>query len=218
LELIELKSKIRSGVGNGPARVLRRDGKIPAVLYGPKTAAVLLSVDVFDLKTALKTGKIGQSLFNLSVDGETAYNKTVMIKELQRHPATYEFLHADFYEIAMDRKTTVNIPVIAIGKSIGVELGGILQIIRREVEISCLPTQIPDSIILDTTDLDIGDSIHAKDIVLEEGIEILTDVNFTVITVSSPKLEEEPVEEEEELEEGEEAEGDEESTETESEE
>lgn len=188
-------------MGNGPSRALRRDGKIPAVLYGPNTTPVLLTVETHDLENALKKGNIGQSLFNLNIDGETTYNKTVMIKELQRHPSTYQFLHADFYEIAMDRKTTVSIPVVAVGKSIGVENGGILQIIRRELEITCLPTQIPESIEIDITDLDIGDSIHSEDIQLGEGIEIQADVNFTVITVSSPKLEEKPAEEDEEVEE-----------------
>ncbi len=188
-------------MGNGPSRALRRDGKIPAVLYGPNTTSVLLAVETHDLENALKKGNIGQSLFNLNIDGETTYNKTVMIKELQRHPSTYQFLHADFYEIAMDRKTTVSIPVVAVGKSIGVENGGILQIIRRELEITCLPTQIPESIEIDITDLDIGDSIHSEDIQLGEGIEIQADVNFTVITVSSPKLEEKPAEEDEEVEE-----------------
>lgn len=201
MDLIKLNAKIRSNVGNGPSRALRRDGKIPAVLYGPNTTSVLLAVETHDLENALKKGNIGQSLFNLNIDGETTYNKTVMIKELQRHPSTYQFLHADFYEIAMDRKTTVSIPVVAVGKSIGVENGGILQIIRRELEITCLPTQIPESIEIDITDLDIGDSIHSEDIQLGEGIEIQADVNFTVITVSSPKLEEKPAEEDEEVEE-----------------
>jgi large subunit ribosomal protein L25 len=189
LEIIELKANVRSTVGNGPARVLRRDGKIPAILYGPKTDPVLLHVDIHGLEMALKKGKIGQSLFNLTIENGNSFSKTVMIRELQIQPVTRAFLHADFYEIAMDRKTTVNVPVAVVGKAKGVELGGLLQIVRRELTISCLPADIPDVIKIDVSDLGIGDSLHARDIPLGEGIEIDSDVNYTVATVLSPKLE-----------------------------
>ena len=201
MEIIELNANVRSTKGNGAARALRRDGKIPAVLYGRGIGSVSLTVDIKELETALKMGSIGQSLFNLKVQNGDTYSKTVMIKELQYHPLNLNFLHADFYEIAMDRKITVNVPVVTVGKSEGVELGGLLQIVRRELEITCLPTQIPESIEIDITDLNIGDSVHAEDIALGEGIEILTDVNFTVATVLAPKLEEEEEEGEEEGEE-----------------
>lgn len=202
MEIIELNANIRSTTGNGAARALRRDGKIPAVLYGRGIDPVTLTVDIKELENALKKGSIGQSLFNLKVQNGDTYSKTVMIKELQYHPLSLNFLHADFYEIAMDRKITVNVPVVTKGKSEGVELGGLLQIVRRELEITCLPTRIPDTIEIDISDLNIGDSIHADEIPLEEGNEIQTDVNFTVLTVLAPKVEEEPEEEEEELEEG----------------
>jgi large subunit ribosomal protein L25 len=91
--------------------------------------------------------------------------------------------------------------VIAVGDAKGVELGGLLSIIRRELEVLCLPTQIPDAIEVDVTDLDVGDSVHVEEIPLPEGVEVAADVNFTVITVLAPKLEAEPEEEEEELEE-----------------
>jgi len=204
LEIKELNANVRSTTGNGAARALRREGKIPAVLYGPGMASVSLIIDIKELETALKKGNIGQSLFNLKVKNGDTYSKTVMIKELQSHPLTQNFLHADFFEIAMDREITVNVPVSTIGKSIGVELGGLLQVIRRELEIICLPTQIPESIEIDVTDLEIGDAVHAEDIKLPEGISIDTDVNYTVVTVLTPKVEEEEEEEEEaeELEEG----------------
>jgi len=99
----------------------------------------------------------------------------------------------------MDRKIRVSVPIVATGKSVGVELGGFLQIVRRELEVLCLPMEIPDVIEIDVTDLDIGDSVHLDDIPLEDNIEIPTDANFTVLTVLSPTKEEEP---EEELEEG----------------
>jgi large subunit ribosomal protein L25 len=201
LEQIKLKAKIRTTVGNGPARVLRRDGKLPAVLYGPKKEPILLSVEVKDVEQILKQGGVSQALLNLFIQNGKEASKPAMIKELQVHPVSGKFLHVDFYEIDMERKIRVGVPVIAVGDAKGVELGGLLSIIRRELEVLCLPTQIPDAIEVDVTDLDVGDSVHVEEIPLPEGVEVAADVNFTVITVLAPKLEAEPEEEEEELEE-----------------
>jgi large subunit ribosomal protein L25 len=206
LELIELKTKIRTTTGNGPARRLRMSGQIPAVVYGPKTEPVLLSVNKSDLEQLFKKGGIGQVVLNLVIqkNGETL-TMPAMIKELQTHPVSRNFIHIDFYEIKMDQKITAKIPVVTTGIAKGVELGGILQIIRRELEVECLPLEVPESIEIDISDLDIGDSIHVEKIRLEGEIEFLEDDNYTVVTVLAPKLEEEEPEEEEE-EEGEEEE------------
>ena len=203
MELIELKAKIRTTVGNSPARVMRRQGQIPAILYGPETEPVLLAVAVNDLEQVLKKGKSGQVVLNLVIQNGETSTRPAMIKELQTHPLSRNFLHVDFYEIAMDRKINVNIPVVTIGKSKGVEDGGILQIIRRELEVLCLPFEIPETIEIDISDLDIGDSIHVSDISLEGDVEFLEDAHFTIVTVLSPRVEE--IVEEEELEEDEEA-------------
>jgi large subunit ribosomal protein L25 len=203
LELIELKANIRATVGNGPARRLRQAGQIPAVLYGPKTESVLLSVNKSDLDLALKKGRSGQIILNLVVqDNGEAYTRPAMIKELQLHPVSRNYLHIDFYEIDLDRKITLGIPIVTVGSSVGVERGGVLQIIRRELEVECLPFEVPESIEIDITDLDMGDSIHVKDISMDGDVELLGESNLTVITVLSPKLEEEPEEEEELEEEG----------------
>ncbi len=190
-------------MGNGPARRLRQAGQIPAVLYGPKTESVLLSVNKSDLDLALKKGRSGQIILNLVVqdNGET-YTRPAMIKELQLHPVSRNYLHIDFYEINLDRKITLGIPIVTVGSSVGVERGGILQIIRRELEVECLPFEVPESIEIDITDLDMGDSIHVKDISMDGEVELLGESNLTVLTVLSPKLEEEPEEEEELEEEG----------------
>jgi large subunit ribosomal protein L25 len=208
LELIELKTKIRTTTGNGPARRLRMSGQIPAVVYGPKTEPVLLSVNKSDLELLFKKGGIGQVVLNLVIqkNGETL-TMPAMIKELQTHPVSRNLIHIDFYEIEMDQKITAKIPIVTTGIAKGVELGGVLQIIRRELEVECLPLEVPESIEIDISDLDIGDSIHVGKISLEGEIEILEDDNYTVVTMLSPKLEEEEPEEEEEEEiEGEEAE------------
>jgi len=202
LELIEIKTKIRTTTGNGPARRLRMSGQIPAVLYGPKTDSVLLSVNKGDLELLFKEGGIGQVVLNLVIqkNGETT-TRPAMIKELQTHPVSRNFIHIDFYEIKMDQKITAKIPVVTTGTAKGVELGGIVQIIRRELEVECLPLEVPESIEIDISDLDIGDSIHVGKIHLEGGIEFLEEDDYTVVTVVSPKMEEEEPEEEEEIEE-----------------
>ena len=203
MEQIDLKAQIRKTVGNGPARVLRREGRMPAVLYGPKIKPVMLSIDIRDFELILKEASVGSVLLNLQIQNGKTYTRSAMIKELQTHPVTGKFLHVDFYEIDMQTKITAKVPVVAKGKSVGVEVGGLVQYVRRELEVLCLPTAIPEAIEVDITDLDIGDSIHVEDISLSGDIEIPADTNFTVVTVLAPKVEEEPVEEEE-LEEGEE--------------
>jgi large subunit ribosomal protein L25 len=213
LEQIELKANVRKNTGKGSARVLRRDGRMPAVLYGPDQVPVLLSINVKELEKISKNYNLSQVPLNLVIgDGKSA-TKKVMVKELQTHPVSLDYLHIDLYEIAMDRKIKVNVPVVTKGKSIGVELGGVLQIVRRELEVLCLPAEIPESIELDITDLDIGDSVHVDEIPLEGEIEIAAAMNFTVLTILSPKVEVEEVEEEEELEEEAEVEGEEEAPE-----
>lgn len=198
MELIELKTNIRTTLGNGPARRLRQAGQIPAVLYGPKTESVLLSVNKNDFDMVLKQGRSGQIILNLVVqNNDETYTRPAMIKELQVHPVSRKFLHIDFYEIDMDRKITAGIPVVTTGTSVGVERGGVLQIIRRELEVQCLPFEVPESIEIDVTDLDMGDSVHLEDISLDGEVEFLGESNLTVVTVLTPKIEEEPEEEEE---------------------
>jgi large subunit ribosomal protein L25 len=207
LEQLQLKANIRKQTGNSPARALRRDGKMPAVIYGPDTEPILLALNISDLELCLKNQNLNQLLFNLAIEDGKTKSKSVMIKELQVHPVTRNYLHVDFYEIEMNRKIKVPVQVVTKGKSKGVELGGVLQIVRREIDVLCFPREIPESIEIDITDLDTGDSVHVNDIPFEGDIEIPDDVNFTVLTILSPKIaevEEEEVEEEAE-EEGEEA-------------
>lgn len=205
MELIELNANIRTTVGNGPARRLRQSGQLPAVLYGPGAETVLLSVNISDFDQVLKKSGAIQLLLNLVIQDSETYTRSAMVKELQTHPVSRDFLHVDFYEIAMDRKIRVKVPIVTTGMAKGVELGGVLQIIRREIEVLCLPFEVPESFEIDVADLDIGDSIHVRDISQEGEIEFLEDENFTVVTLLIPKIEEEEEPAEEEEEEAEEA-------------
>jgi len=204
LEQFELNATVRKTTGNSPARELRRGGLIPAVLYGPQTEPVLLSVNIKELEQVFKKGNIGSIILNLVIQNGQKFTKPAMIKELQSHPLSGNFLHVDFYEIDMQRKINVMIPVVVKGHAKGVEAGGLLQIIRREIEVLCMPGDIPKSIEIDITDMDVGESVHIEEIPLGDNIEIPDDVNFTVLTIVSPKAEAVEEEEEEALE-GEEA-------------
>jgi large subunit ribosomal protein L25 len=207
LENIELKAQVRTIKGNGPARAMRREGWIPAVLYGPKIEPNMISIGARDLENILKHGSIGRRIINLEIDGAKGA-KATMIKEMQTHPISQSVLHVDFYEVDMARKIKVNVPVTTTGTSVGVELGGMLQIIRRELEVYCLPNAIPQEITIDIADLQIGDSVHVNDIETGGDVEIPHDVNFTVLTILSPKKAEEEGEEADEVEEGEVTEAD----------
>lgn len=199
MERLQLEANFRKETGNGPARALRREGKMPAVIYGPHIEPILLALNINDLEQRLKNRNLTQLLFNLTIEDGTTQPRTVMIKELQTHPVTRKYLHVDFYEIDMNRKIIVPVQVVTKGKSKGVELGGVLQIVRRELDVLCYPREIPEAIEIDITDMETGDSVHVNDIPLEGDIEIPADVNFTVVTILSPKITaiaEEEVEEE----------------------
>ena len=208
MKLFDLKVTKRDTFGKGPARALRRQGLIPAVLYGPRRESMPLTVSPIDLDNIYKTSGTERVVLNLIIENGGTNNVTAMVKEVQATPVTDQYLHVDFYEISLDQKITVSVPVEVTGKSKGIERGGLLQIVRHELEISCLPTDMPDTIEVDVTNLDIGDSIHIGDIKIEDKISLLADAGRTVLSVLAPIVEEEEVVEEE-VEEVEEAEAEE---------
>jgi large subunit ribosomal protein L25 len=170
----------------------------------------MLSLNTRELEKVIKDNGSVYTPMNLTIANGDSIKKSAMIKELQLHPVTGSFVHVDFYEISMDQKIQVQVAVEVTGNAPGVEEGGALQIIRRELDVLCLPLEIPDSIVVDVSSLEIGDSIHAEELEVPEGVELLGDGGLTVITVSSPMAaavsEEEEGEEEAEGEEGEEGE------------
>ncbi len=188
METIALKAETRKTKGNSPARALRREGMVPAILYGPRTEPSMLTLKAYDLELVMKKGGLGRTVFSLVVDEGTT-SRPVMIKEMQRHPLNKAVLHVDLYEVSMDRKIRVRVPVIVTGKAVGVENGGVLQIIRRELEVYCLPNEIPDNVTIDVTSLDIGNAVHVEDISLPGNVEIPHETNFTVLTVSATRRE-----------------------------
>ena len=205
-----LAVQLREVKGKEAARKLRNQGLIPAVVYGQREEAIPVTLNPQHLAKALRGGAGERSLINLTIEGLQAgpVTKTVILKEKQIDPVKRTLLHVDLYTIAMDETIRVSIPVHIMGKAHGVELGGVLEQVLREIEVECLPGDIPPSIDIDVSSLDIGDSIHVADIRLEKA-EIQVDPEQTIVTVVPPTVYEEPVVEEE-ISEEEEIEGEEE--------
>ena len=204
-----LDARIRESRGKGAAKRLRRNNQIPAIFYGPKTQSVTLSVDYPELKNILDLAG-ENSIIDLQIKSEQGTDaRKVMIKDLVIDPINDTYLHADFYEISMDREITVKIPIHLLNTPVGVTNGGVLQHIRRNLVISCLPDRLIDSFDIDVSDLDIGDSLHVRDLDLQEGITSVDDMHLTVAVVAAPAVVEEEEEAEEEIAEaeGETAEG-----------
>ena len=196
----------RTHKGKSKIRAMRRDGKIPGVYYYHGEDNVNLEIDKKNLYHALSTG---QHVFEVTMNGETQY---VMIKAVQYHPVTDEVMHVDLMRVRRSEKMTFTIPIVLEGDAIGVEEGGVLSQILTAIDINCLPTDVPESINVDISDLELNSTISIVDITdIPDDVEIVTSIESTVATITPPKEEEEPViEEEEELAEGEEpAEGEE---------
>jgi large subunit ribosomal protein L25 len=212
----KLAASVRNQKGKEAARKLRAAKKLPAVFYGPNAAPVPLTIETSELKGILKQTSRDSAIIGLEMTSGEGGTKqaTVMIKELQRDNLRGEYLHADFYEISMDKEITADIAVNFVGDSIGVTNGGILQYIRREITISCLPDKITDRIDIDVSGLDIGDALHVEDIEFPEGIRPELEGHLTIAVLAAPKVEKEVAEEEEEELEGvEEGEGEKEAAE-----
>lgn len=203
MDLIKLKAKLRETSGKGAARRLRQNKAIPGIVYGPKSEPVMLSLDAIEFDKIIRENGSTGLFFDLEIEGKKGKNKTVMLKAMQMDTFSLNYLHIDLHEINMDTMVTVSIPVETVGQSKGVEEGGVLQMIRRELDVVCKPADTPDSIQIDISDLGIGDSVHVEEIDLGENVEIPFDVDFTVIAIGAPTEEEEIEEDEDLLEEGE---------------
>ncbi len=185
MELIELSVAKRESTGKGAARKLRADNVIPGIIYGAKFEPVKVSIDVNTFGKVIREHGTTGLFFDLKVEGETG--RMVMLKEIQMDPFGLRYLHIDFHEIDMDATVSIVVPVEVEGISAGVKEGGMVQIIRRDLEVICKPKDTPESIKLDISELEIGDSIHVADIDLGAEIEIPFDTNFTVVTIVPPE-------------------------------
>jgi len=185
-----LTAEIREGVGKEKAKKLRLKGLIPAIFYGPRAQTIPLVIDSKELAKALQTEAGENVLIDLDIrKGPQSDRKVVMLKDIQVDPLQRVTLHTDFYEVTMDEMVTVEVPVHLVGKPEGTKVGGILEQVRRVIQVQCLPGDIPKSIDIDVSALNIGDSIHVQEINVEKA-KIISDTNFTIATVVPPVVEE----------------------------
>jgi large subunit ribosomal protein L25 len=195
MEICDLNACARSESGKGAARRLRQRGGIPAVFYGPKSEAVMLSVKSSDIAKIMKENDENVFIKLIIDDHGKNIERLSMIRELQRDAVKGSFLHADFYEVSMDQKLVFEVPIHFVGAARGVENGGELLHVKRELKISCLPQVLPEFVEVDISTLDIGHSLKVGDIPVGKGIAVLDHEDVAVVSVMAQKVVHEVVEE-----------------------
>ena len=187
---VSLSAKARSTSGKGAARSLRRDGRLPAIIYGHAREPLSLSVPEREFERLLEKHNAENTVIELSIDGSLS---RTLIREIQRHPVKRNVLHVDFQELVAGERVVVRIPIVLTGTPEGVRSsGGILSQIMQELEVRVDPLHMPSKIEVDVTDVAIGHSIHVSEITtIPEGVEVIDEPESTVCIVAAPKVEEE---------------------------
>ncbi|MEN8152886.1 MAG: 50S ribosomal protein L25 [Acidobacteriota bacterium] len=201
--IMEVKAESRKEVGKQIAKKLRKDGMIPAIIYGEKKESIPIALSMNDIKAILKSKMGENTILRIHRD---KIKVDAMLKEIQYDYLSTNIIHADFIRIDLEKKIIVNVPIILTGEPVGVRLEeGILDFVNREIEVKCLPSRIPNNIEVDVTDLHTGNSLKVEILEFEEEIELITDPKRVICAVNiKGAAEEEVVEEEEEGIEGEE--------------
>ena len=193
IEKVILEVVKRESAGKGPAAALRREGFIPGIVYGEGKSALAVRVPARDLGSALRT-KAGENVLitlQLKDDGKELTEKTVLIEELQRHPVSHQIIHVDFHQVSLTKQIKVTVPLAFHGEAIGVKQeGGVLEHLRWDLEVECLPTQIPSQVSVDVSSLAVDKTLHVKEILLPEGVRLITDPELPVVSCDIAKVEE----------------------------
>ena len=185
-ETLTLAAETRDRVGKGASRTLRREGRTPAVIYGEKQEPIAIHVEEKALVKALGTGHFFNSIVELTVGGQTV---RTLPKDVAFHPVSDRPEHVDFLRISADHVVHVSVPVVFANedKSPGLKKGGVLNIVRHELELVCAPDAIPDDVVIDLSGYEVGDSIHISAVTLPAGVKsAITDRDFTIATVVAP--------------------------------
>lgn len=196
MAIAELAVETRTESGKGIARRLRSAGKFPAVRYGKQCGVTQYAVNRTEFDKLLQDGGAG-GLVALDVDGAGQNDELLsIVKDIQRDPVSSKVIHVDFYGVRYGESIQVEVPLVFEGKAVGVVEGGLLQPVRRVLQVRCLPRAIPENIVIDVTALAIGDAIHVSDLEVE-GVEFDTSIDFTIVTVQAATKEEVVVSDEE---------------------
>ena len=192
----KIKGETRNVFGKNASRRIRQEGMIPAILYDTDTVSIPLTLNKKDVFAILKAETGENTIFKISFNSET---RNTMIKELQRDPVTDEILHADLIQIAMDNIISVSVPIVLVGEAVGVKTeGGFVDFVTREVEIECLPKNIPEKLEIDISSLHLHQSLKIEDLSFLGEITLVSDPNTVVVLIHAPTKEELEVEEIEE--------------------
>jgi len=205
MDQIEVNVIRREAAGKSAARRLRTQGRAPAVIYGKEFETLPVAVDLSELEPIFAEGQQSTALLRLHIDGKASRSSPlVMIKEVQRDPLSGQVLNVDFHKISLKEKVTAQVPVVLTGESPAVRHGGILEHVLREIEVECLPTDIPDRFDVDISHLEIGHSIHLNELQAPDRVTVLTGADEVIAVMAAPKAVEEPAPAEAEAVEGEE--------------
>jgi large subunit ribosomal protein L25 len=189
MEEITLSVAARDDRGKGAARRLRRDGKVPGIFYGPKSTPMAIAVDRKEFSSHVANIE-GSHLIRFESPAADLQKRVALVREVQHHPVDGGILHVDFYEVDLTQRLRVTVPLHFVGKAKGVAEGGILQPIVREMEVECLPTDIPQFIEVDVTALDIHDAVHLADLTMPANVTAIIETNEAVVSVLPPSVEE----------------------------
>lgn len=188
MEQVLIKADRRSGTGKGVARKTRAAGRIPAVLYGGGVDPVSITISSKDWDTITRRMKRNVILDMEIHGGASVENRPVMVKEVQRDGLGTRIMHIDFLQVSMEKMVEVEVPIHLTGKSKGEILGGVIDVHLRSIKVECLPGQIPEEIVIDMTELDIGDSVHVSDISLP-GVKLIEHGDVAILGVVPPTVE-----------------------------
>jgi large subunit ribosomal protein L25 len=190
MEIRELSVERRDGTGKGAVRRLRRQGRVPGVLYGARTEPVALSLSPKEVQRALQGHSAGGVLVSLKLAGD-AEARSAVVRDLQFDPVRDSLIHVDLQAVRMDEEITVEVPIHPVGEAAGVkEQSGVLAVLLRTVQVACLPTRIPDRLDVDVSALRIHDVITVGDIIPPEGVRLTTPAGQAVVTIAPPMAEE----------------------------
>ena len=181
-----ISADLRNRVGKGSARAARRAGKIPAIIYGDKKQPISIEIEARVMRKIINEPGIFSRLLDINVDNG---KHTVLMRDIHFHPVTDDPMHFDFLRVSQSSTVSVSVGVEFINEAIcpALKIGGVLNIVRYEVELNCLPTSIPEKIVVDLSEAKIGDSIHISAVELPEGVTpTITDRDFTIATLQSP--------------------------------
>lgn len=192
METIELNVRQRAKLGTGPSRALRRSGQIPAVLYGHGMAALSLEINARDFQKILHTKAGANAIIRLHAENVELKENTCLIKDIQHDPVTEEVEHVDFTLISLTEKIRISVQVVVKNgeDAPGVKEGGALDVLHYELEVECLPTEIPENFTVDAKNMKINDLVYIKDLKAPEGVNFILDPEEVVVALHPPRKDE----------------------------